>query len=544
MATPSAGPDAVVVGSGPNGLVAANILADAGWDVLVLEAGPSPGGGVSSAGYLGEGYVADVCSAFYPLAAASPALCSLHLEDAGLEWCQSPAVLAHPLPDGRVAVLQRDVDATIAGLDALTPGDGTAWGRLYRTFLAVADPLLAMLFTPFPPLRAGLRLWRSAGAAGLLRLARSASLPVRRLAEEELTGAGSSLLLAGCALHADLSPESAGSSFIGWLLAMLGQYVGFPVPRGGARELTAALVRRLERRGGHVSCATPVSAVLVEGGRARGVRTLGGATVPARRAVLADVPATTLYGGLVAWEHLPARLADDLSRFQWDWATVKVDWALDGPVPWSVPDVATAATVHLADDLDEMTRFAAELAMGEVPARPFVVMGQMAVADPSRAPAGGEVVWAYTHVPRRIRGDAGGEGITGKWDDDDDVEAFTARIEARIEQHAPGFRRRVVRRHVLTPSRLEAHDANLVGGAINGGTSALHQQLLLRPTPGLGRPETPVGNLYLASSSAHPGGGVHGACGANAARAALRASTVAGRARAATLSAVQQRLLR
>lgn len=524
-------PDAVVVGAGHNGLVAANILADAGWSVVVLEEQDHPGGAVASADYLGPGYVADVCSAFYPLAAASPAIASLELERHGLEWCHAPAVLAHPLADGRCVLLTRDVEETAAGLEELGAGDGQAWRRLCGLWRDIGEPLVHAALGPFPPLVAGARLAARLRVAGGLRFGRFAVLPVRRLAEEEFDGPGS-LLLAGCAQHTDLSPEAAASSAYGWLLAMLGHQVGFPVVSGGAGQLTAALVRRLESRGGRVVCSSPVRSIVVREGRAVGVTTDGG-EVPARKAVLADIVAPQLYGGLVGWDHLPAALKDDVRRFQWDYATVKVDFAVRGGVPWIAEGARRAGTIHLGESLDLMTEYSSQIAMGRVPSSPFVLMGQMTTADPSRSPAGTEVVWAYTHVPRQVRGDAGADGITGSWDDRE-REAITERVVGRIEQFAPGFAERVTARHVLTPADLEAHDSNLVGGAISGGTSAIHQQLVFRPTPsGAGRPETPVGGLFLASASAHPGGGVHGACGANAARAALAEERLARRVFAA-----------
>ena len=254
------------------------------------------------------------------------------------------------------------------------------------------------------------------------------------------------------------------------------------------------------------------------------VRTEHGDEVVVRRAVVADVSAPALYGGLVDWADLPARLRTKMSRFEWDPGTVKVDWALDGPVPWTSAPEQAPGTVHVAETVEEVVLAGAQVGAGAVPADPFLLMGQMAAADPSRAPQGSESVWAYTHVPQRTSTDAGAGSATGDvrgvWDHDD-CERFADRMQARIEKYAPGFADRVVARRVLGPRELEARNENLVGGALNGGTASMHQQLVFRPVPGAGRAETPVRGLYLGSASAHPGGGVHGACGANAARAAL-----------------------
>ncbi|WP_037914307.1 phytoene desaturase family protein [Actinacidiphila yeochonensis] len=518
--------DAVVIGSGPNGLVAANILADAGWRVEVLEEQGDPGGAVRSDHGVDPAFVSDVFSAFYPLAAASPVLADLRLDREGLRWSHAPAVLAHPLPDGRCVVLDRDRARTEENLEGFGDGDGAAWRELCETWDGVGAELLGCLFSPVPPVRAGLRLAARLRAGGGLRLVRDLLLPARRLGEERFAGEGGRLLLAGNALHADLSPESAVGGGFGWVMSMLAQAHGFPVPVGGASSLSGALTRRLERLGGAVRCGQAVTEVVVRGGRAVGVRTARGEEVPARRAVLADVSAPDLFTRLVGAEHLPGRLLADLRRgFQWDFSTFKVDWALDGPVPWTAEPAASAGTVHLADSVDDLTRFAAQLATRHVPDRPFALLGQMTTADPSRSPAGTESAWAYTHVPQETRGDAGPDGLTGSWDPHEQ-QVMADRLEARIERYAPGFRALVRGRRILAPTTLEAKDANLAGGAINGGTTALHQQLFFRPTPGLGRPETPVAGLYLASASAHPGGGVHGAPGANAARAALRGGLV------------------
>jgi phytoene dehydrogenase-like protein len=218
---------------------------------------------------------------------------------------------------------------------------------------------------------------------------------------------------------------------------------------------------------------------------------------------------------------VPDRMIRALRRFQWDNGTVKIDWALDGPIPWEREDVRRAGTVHVTEGVDALTRQSAELAQGEIPARPFLVLGQYAYADATRQPPGKETAWAYTHIPQRPRGDAGPDGLTGRWDAAE-TERFVERMEAQVEAVAPGFKSLIRARHVMAPSELERQDANLVSGALNGGTAQLHQQLFLRPVPGLGRAETPIAGLYLASASAHPGGGVHGGPGANAARAVLK----------------------
>jgi phytoene dehydrogenase-like protein len=513
--------DAIVVGAGPNGLVAANLLADAGWDVLVIEAADEPGGAVRTAEVTAPGFRNDLFSAFYPLAVGSPALAGLRLDRYGLRWAHAPAVLANPVPGGPAAVLYRDPQATAASLDGFAAGDGEAWLALFDRWRRVRDPLLGALLSPFPPVRHALRLAWAVGARELLSFARFGLLPVRRMAEESFRGAGGGLLLAGNALHSDVPPEAPPSGVAGWLLAMLGQDLGWPAPVGGAGELTSALVRRLEDRGGKVRCGAPVEQVVVEQGRARGVA-VSGTALGARRAVLADVDAGVLFRRLVGAEHLRPSFVSRLDEFVQGWPTVKVDWALRSSIPWEDPEVAGAGTVHVAASMDELTLGSAELAAGRLPTDPFLILGQMTTTDPTRSPAGTESAWAYTHVPASVRdgssrgGRGGGRPISGE-----DVAEVVRRTEQRIEDLAPGFRDRIVARHVAGPADLEAANANLVGGDIGGGTYQLHQQLVFRPFPGLGRAETPIPGLYLASASAHPGGGVHGACGANAARAAI-----------------------
>ncbi len=524
--------DAVVIGSGPNGLVAANALVDAGWEVLVLEAQDTIGGAVRTAEVTAPGFRNDMFSAFYPLAAASPVMRGLDLQDHGLSWVHAPSVLAHALDDGRAAVLHHHVEDTAASLDTFAPGDGAAWMTLFEGWLRIRDPLLDALFTPFPPVVPGARLLRRLGVADALDLARLAVLSVRRLSDETFDGEGGGLLLTGNAMHADIPSDAGGSAIFGWLLAMLGQDVGFPVPQGGAGRLAAALASRIVAGGGQIETGTRVEHVHVVNRRAVGIRTESGDHVRVRHSVLADVAAPALYRDLVGADRLPTRLLRDLDRFQWDHPTFKVNWALERPVPWTADGARGAGTVHLGVDRTGFVDFAADLSTGRTPQRPFLLFGQMTTADPTRSPAGTESAWAYTHVPHG-----------SSWSEDD-VAAQVQRVEEAVERVAPGFAGTVIARKAQSPVDLHAADANLVGGAINGGTASLHQQLFFRPTPGLGRPETPVDGLYLASASAHPGGGVHGACGWNAARTALAAASATGQVRRLLARTAWDRVLR
>ena len=509
--------DAVVVGAGPNGLVAACLLADAGWDVCLLETNHRVGGAVASVERT-PGYVSDLYSAFYPLAYASPVISSLGLEAHGLRWCRSPDPVAH-LPgaqDGRAAVVHAQAEDTAAALEAEAAGDGDAWMALVHHWQIVRDDVLRSLFTPFPPVRGMLGLLRRLGTPEALRLARTFLLPVHRMGEELFTGQGGRLLLAGNAMHADVPTVAPGSGAFGWIMTMLAQEVGYPVPEGGAGRLAEALCRRAEAAGATVVTGARVSDVVLSGGRAVGVRTVDGRQVRARRAVLADVAAPTLYRDLLPADVLPRRFKDDLERtFEWDLPTVKVNWALDGPVPWQASDMAGAGTVHLGADCAQLASWSTSLGTGQHSPHLFQILGQLATADPTRAPSGGESLWGYSHLPR------GGP-------DADRAKALADRMHDQVEAFAPGFSARVVDRWEQLPGDLEADDPNLVCGTINGGTAQIYQQLVFRPVPGLGRPETPVQGLYLASASTSPGGGVHGACGANAARAALHGARAGG----------------
>lgn len=505
--------DAVVIGGGHNGLVAANLLTDAGWEVLVCEATGRAGGAVASTTDLHPGFVTDQFSAFYPLAAASPTFGDLGLGHYGLTWSHAPLVLAHLLADDRCAVLSRDPEVTAASVAGFAAGDGPAWLAMSRHWERMAPELWRALFAPFPPVAAAAGLLRRTGVADALRLARLGVCSVRTLASESFAGDGARALLAGTAAHTDIPPDGAGSGFVGYLLAMAGQSVGFPVPVGGAAALVDALCTRLAAHGGSLRLLAPVRTIVLDGEKATGVRLKSGELIRVRRAVLADVAAPTLYQQLLDPAVLPTRVATDLRRFGWDPPTVKLDWALRAPIGWTARQLADAGTVHLGADLDGLTRGHAQLATGQVPDSPFVILGQMTRSDPTRSPAGTESAWAYTHLPETSLYSA---------------ELAADRVEALIERHAPGFASLIVARRVSGPAALAALNPNLIGGAIGGGTAAPHQQLIFRPIPGLGGADTPIRRLYLASASAHPGGGVHGGPGANAARTALRRDALSG----------------
>jgi phytoene dehydrogenase-like protein len=512
--------DAIIIGSGPNGLVAANHLADRGWSVLVLEAQPDVGGAVRSAEDVQPGFVHDTFSSFYPLAAASPAIAAMHLERHGLRWVHPPAVLGHPLPGQGWALLHRDREVTAGLMEEAHPGDGPAWLDLCGVWDQIGQQIVDGLLTPFPPVRPALAALAKLRSVGGLGFVRTLLTPANDLGSTRFGGPAPRILLAGNAGHSDIPLDAPGSGLMGLLLTMLGQTVGFPVPEGGAGQLSAALAGRLTSLGGAVRCGAEVTRVLTSRGRACGVELADGERIHAHRAVVADVAAPALFGRLVDPTDLPARVARGMRDFRMDPSTVKVDWALDGPVPWAERPTYNPGTVHVADSVSQLTGSLGQVAAGAIPSKPFLLAGQMTTTDATRSPKGTESMWAYTHVPQKTDHDAGDGSIRGVWDRDD-CERFADRMQERIERLAPGFGSRILARRVLGPRELEARNANLLGGAVGGGTAQLHQQLVFRPVPGLGRAETGVPGLYLGSAAAHPGGGVHGACGMNAARAAL-----------------------
>lgn len=507
--------DAVVIGAGHNGLVAAAMLADAGWDVVVLEAQDGPGGAVKSA-ELFPGYISDLYSAFYPLSVVSPALRALNLEDYGLVWSHSPAVVGHArsAEDDDAPVIFRDIDRTAAELDRHHHGDGDRWRALFEQWLHIKESLLATLFSPFPPVRGPAGLLRKLGTSEALRLAHLLLLPAGVMAERLFSGDAARLLLLGNAMHADVPIDAPGSGVMGYMLIMMAQDGGFPVPVGGAGQLAVSLVNRATAAGARIEYRQPVDRIDVRDGRAVAVHTASGETVHVRRAVVADTSAPRLYRDLLPEHAVPAGVSS-MDRFVWDTPVLKINYALDAPIPWRSKSLNDAGTVHLGANHDGLIRWMADLNTATLPERPFMLFGQMTTADPTRSPAGTESAWAYTHLPRGVADDASADRLA-------------ARVDSVLEDHAPGFTDHVVGKSVQRPSDLEASDANLHTGAVNGGTSQLFQQLVFRPAPGFGRAETPVQNVYLGSAAAIPGGGVHGICGRNAARAALAGDGLRG----------------
>ncbi|HET9123536.1 MAG TPA: NAD(P)/FAD-dependent oxidoreductase [Solirubrobacteraceae bacterium] len=496
--------DAVVVGAGPNGLAAAIRLAEAGRSVLVLEAADAAGGAVRTEELTLPGYRHDTFSSVYPAGAASPVFARMALERHGLRWVHPEACYAHPLPDGRAIGLYRDVARTAAGLDAVQPGDGAAWRSFVEPLLEHFEAIRSTMLSGFPPVAGALKLLTGLGPLGAARFGALVPASVRSLGHRLFDGSGNRAWLYGSAGHSDVPPTSAGSAIAVAYLNLFGHAVGWPSPEGGAGRLADALVSRFTELGGELRTGALVERIEVRGGHVDGVRIAGGERVAAAT-VVADVMPQDLLA--LTGDAIAGVYRSLAGRFRYGPATIKVDWALDGPIPWTGEAAREAGTVHLSGDEDEIVATMAE-SRRRLPERPYLLLGQQSLADPSRAPAGKHTAWAYTHGPRTL--DWGRES-----------EAHVERIEAQVERYAPGFRDRILARSVLTPADLERRNRNLIGGDVGGGSYAL-SQVIFRPMPRLSPYHTPVGGLYLGSAAAFPGGAVHGVPGDAAARAALR----------------------
>ena len=466
--------DAIIVGSGPNGLAAAIRLARQGWSVTVLEAAGTPGGGVRSQELTLPGYVHDVCSSVYPLTACSPFFRTLPLKEHGLEWVFPPVALAHPFEDGSAVILSRSIDETARSLGK----DGESYRRLIERFSVRWEELLEDLLAPLSFPRHPFHF----GKFGMLAIRSS-----RGLANSHFETEHGRIFFAGLAAHSMLPLEFLSTAGFGLLLALSAHAVGWPVVRGGAQQLTSSLVSYLASLGGKVVTDCRVESL---------------DQLPPAKAVLLDITPRQLLklGG----SRLPDSYRRKLSRYRYGMAAFKLDWALEGPIPWRASECHRAGTIHLGGSLAEICESERSAWQGKFSGKPFVLLSQPSLFDPSRAPADRHTAWAYCHVPN---------GYT---------EDVTEAIEAQIERFAPGFRKLILARSVLKPLDLERHNPNLVGGDIAGGASTL-SQFFLRPTASLYR--TPIKGTYLCSSSTPPGAGVHGMCGYFAAEAALASST-------------------
>jgi phytoene dehydrogenase-like protein len=464
--------DVIVVGSGPNGLAAAIACAQAGLKTLVVEQAATFGGGCRSAALTLPGFTHDVCSAIHPLGIASPFFSQLDLGRFGLTWIQPYSPLAHPFDDGSAAVLERSIADTAATLGEDGPAYRGRMGPLVDRWNEILSAVLAPLHLPHHPIR-------------LARFGFSAARSARHLAESWFAGSRARGLFAGLAAHSFLSLDAPPSAAFGLVLAMAGHAVGWPMPRGGSQVLADALLACLEAAGGAAVAGVAVQDL---------------DQLPPSRLVFLDV--TPRQALRLAGRRLSGLYRRQLARYRYGPGVFKVDWALAGAIHWQAAACRRAGTVHLGSTLEEIAAAEAQVARGELPERPFVLLAQQSLFDPTRAPAGKHTAWAYCHVPNGSSAD------------------MTARIERQVERFAPGFSELILARHTRSAVELEAYNPNYVGGDISGGAMNW-RQLFFRPAVRLNPYATGAAGLYLCSASTPPGGGVHGMCGYLAARAAI-----------------------
>ncbi|NJN83533.1 MAG: NAD(P)/FAD-dependent oxidoreductase [Caldilineaceae bacterium] len=464
--------DAVVVGSGPNGLAAAITMAQAGRKVLVIEGGKTIGGGLRTQPLTLPGFRHDICSAIHPLGLASPFFKSLPLHEFGLEWIQPEVPVAHPLDDGSAMALHRSIDEAAASIGQ----DGAAWRKLMAPLVADWDVLAPAILSPLPISRHLL---------ALARFGLSAMQPATLLARNLFDGPRARALFGGLAAHSILPLDQLATASFGLVLGILAHAVGWPLPRHGSQSIADAMTAYLRSLGGDVVAGWQVETL---------------DELPNAKTILLDITPRQLLA--MAGDRLPAGYRRQLSRYRYGAAVFKIDYALSGPVPWRASECRRAGTVHVGGTLEEIAASERTIGQGRVPERPYVLVAQQSLFDPTRAPAGQQTLWAYCHVPNGC---------------DLDV---SDRLEAQIERFAPGFRDTILARHAHGPRSLEVYNPNYVGGDINGGVQDL-RQMWTRPVPRWNPYSTPLKGVYLCSSATPPGGGVHGMCGYHAAQAAL-----------------------
>jgi len=479
--------EVLVVGAGPNGLAAAIEMSRAGYQTVVIERRASPGGGVRSAELTRPGFVHDVCAAIFPMGVGSPFFENLALDDHGLEWVHPRVPLAHVMDGGVAVVLDRSIWRTAKGLGE----DEGAYIDLMNPLVQDWHGLLGDILSPLYSVR---------HPAALARFAWRAKHSAAGLAQKWMRGERARALLAGLAAHSLLPMENLVSGAFALVLGMLGHGVGWPFPRGGAQRLSDAMGSYFRAQGGQIVTGVHIRSL---------------SKLPMARAVLLNVTPKQL-GSIGGW-WLPHLYRRQLGSYRYGPGVFKIDWALDGPIPWQAQECLQAGTVHVGGTFEEIAAGERAVARGEHPARPFVLLAQPSLFDVSRAPAGAQTAWAYCHVPNGSKVD------------------MTERIERQIERFAPGFARRIIGRHTRTAAQLEQENPNCVGGDINGGMADI-RQLFTRPAVRHDPYRTPVKNLYVCSSATPPGGGVHGMCGYHAARSAVEDLQRAGG------QAVRQRL--